>query len=80
MSKAFIRALSSAVKRATSAQELLFRQKNPTEDIVEVIEHMDSLINILHGLREEEIEIARFNSNFLENPYEEQDELDEIDE
>ncbi len=79
MSRAFIRSLSGAIKNATEAQELLMKQKNPSEDIIDAIERMDSIINVLHGLREEEKEIAQFEGQFLESRFEEE-ELDEEDE
>ena len=76
MSKAFIRSLSGAIKKATHVQSLLLKQKKPTEDIAECIEEIDSIVNILHGLREEEIEIAKFDCGFLDNYHEALDELE----
>lgn len=76
MSKAFIRVLSVAIQKATSTQELLLRMKPQTEDSLECLDNLDSIINTLHGLREEEKEIAEFEGQFLESRFEEEDEDD----
>lgn len=70
----FIKSLSHCILKVREAQELLIRQKTPTEDIEEAIDKLDSVINTLHGLREEEIEIVRFEGQFLESRFEEDDE------
>lgn len=71
-----ITTLGRAITLVQHAQELMFRQEEQTPDIVEAIDHLDSLLNILHGLREEEREIARFESGFRDTGLEEVDGID----
>lgn len=72
--------LGRAIRIAQNASELLLRQKIHNPDIIEAIESLDSLFNILHGLREEEKEIARFESSFLEDGAEAIDSIDREEE
>ena len=75
MSKAFIRSLDTAIKRITNVLDRIDTSDRDSCD------DLDSVINTLHGLREEELERAHFESNFLDNPLDEADELDkELDE
>lgn len=69
MSKAFIRSIDASIKRITNVLDRVSDRES--------MDDLDSVINTLYGLREEELERARFESNFLENPLDEGDELDE---
>lgn len=79
MSKAFIRSMDGAIKRITDTLDRLMHRKHPEPSDQDSITDLDSVVNILYGLREEELEVARFNNQFLENGYEENDELDAED-
>lgn len=71
MSKAFIRSLDTSIKRITNVLERI----DPSDR--DSCDDLDSVINTLYGLREEELERARFESNFLDSPLDEGDKLDE---
>jgi hypothetical protein len=68
--------IETALRLAQNVQDLLLRQKKQTQDTEEMIECMDSLFNILHGIREDQREDARFESGFREGGLESIDELD----
>lgn len=73
---ATISALGRAINLVRNVQELLDRQDRQTPDIIESIDNLDSLLNLLHGLREEERQIARFESGFRDTGL---DDIEEID-
>lgn len=74
MSKAFIRSIDASIKRITNVLDRIDSSDRESMD------DLDSVINTLYGLREEELERARFDANFLENPLDEGDELDREEE
>lgn len=71
-----ITALGRAISLVQNAQELMFRQTDQSADLVEAIDNLDSLMNLLHGLREEERQIARFENGFRDSGLEDIDTID----
>lgn len=71
-----INAYNRLLRLARNTEELLSRQE-PSPDIMECLDNLDSIFQITHSLREEEISIVRFEGSFRETGYEEADQLDE---
>lgn len=67
MSRSLIKSYDHLIRKIGNVQELLMRQKAPDMDVSECIADLDSCLNTLHGIRQEEIEIVRFERPFLES-------------
>lgn len=74
-----INAYNRLLRLARNTEELLSRQE-PSPDIMECLDNLDSIFQIAHSLREEEISITRFENGFRQDGYEANDRLDEEDE